>query len=536
MPRNVLFIMCDQLRWDYLGCTGHPTIKTPNIDKLAKRGVRFDRAYVQSPICGPSRMSTYTGRYVRSHGSTWNNTPLRIGEWTLGEHLNSFGARAVLCGKTHMTADINGMQRLGIDPDSPRGKQMAQCGFDVWDRLDGLHPTGGKQPTHYQQFLTDKGYDSENPWQDWANSAEDPEGNILSGWLMENADKPARVGEQESETPYTTSRAIQFMEQAGEQPWCLHLSYIKPHWPYIVPPPYHDMYGPEDVVPPVRSEAEKSGRHPVFHAYQQHRFSKVFARDEVRERVIPAYMGLISQIDDQIGRLVAWLEETGQDRETMIVFTSDHGDYLGDHWLGEKELFHDASARVPLIVVDPDAAADRTRGTVDTRLVEAIDLAPTFVDWMGGKVKPEILEGRSLLPLLHGQDLPWREVCFSEYDYSWRGARKALEVPISDARLVMAFDGRWKYVHCETMDPMLFDLETDPDELVDLGCDPAHAQVREKMRDAIFDWARKHHNRTTISDAEIDARAGTEYRKGIWIGFWDEADQADAVAAGTSGS
>ena len=258
MPKNVLFIMCDQLRYDYLGCAGHPHLKTPNIDALAARGVRFDRAYVQSPICGPSRMSTYTGRYVRSHGSTWNNVPLRVGEMTLGDHLEPLGVRTALCGKTHMTADIEGMTRLGIDPASPKGRRIAECGFEVWDRLDGLHPTGGKVPSHYNDYLRRQGYDVENPWEDVVNAAEDDEGTILSGWLMENADKPARVAEEHSETPYSTARAMEFIEDAGDQPWCLHLSYIKPHWPYIVPPPYHDMYGPEHVLPAVRSDAERA--------------------------------------------------------------------------------------------------------------------------------------------------------------------------------------------------------------------------------------------------------------------------------------
>jgi arylsulfatase A-like enzyme len=536
MARNVLFIMCDQLRWDYLGCSGHPTIRTPNIDRLAQRGVFFERAFVQSPICGPSRMSTYTGRYVRSHGSTWNQTPLRVGEWTIGDHLAEIGARAVLCGKTHMAPDVKGMQRLGIDPVSPEGRLIAECGFEIWDRLDGLHPTNGKQPSHYQDHLKGRGYDGANPWEDWANSAEDPEGHILSGWLMENADKPARVSEEDSETPYATSRAIEFMEQADDRPWCLHLSYIKPHWPYIVPAPYHDMYGPNDVIPPVRSEAERTDAHPLHLAYQRHRFSKVFARDGVRERVIPAYMGLITQIDDQIGRLMSWLEETGRDQDTLIVFTSDHGDYLGDHWLGEKELFHDASVRIPLIVVDPDPAADTTRGTVDGRLVESIDLLPTFVDWMGGTPRGEVLEGRSLLPLLHGRASEWRQVSFSEYDYSKRLARQLLDMPVADCRLVMAFDGRWKFVHCEKLPPMLFDLETDPDELVDLGTDPAHEDVRQRLREAIFTWARQHHNRITISDSDIEASAGGEFRKGILIGFWDEADVAEAEEQGVSGN
>ena len=135
--RNVLFIMADQLRWDYLSCYGADHIKTPNLDWLASQGMRFNKAYVQSPICGPSRMSFYTGRYVRSHGSTWNGFPLRIGEPTLGDHLREIGAKCSLVGKTHMTPDREGMQRLGITPESTIGALVAECGFDIKVRDDG---------------------------------------------------------------------------------------------------------------------------------------------------------------------------------------------------------------------------------------------------------------------------------------------------------------------------------------------------------------------------------------------------------------
>ena len=105
---NILFIMVDQLRFDYLGCTGHPSIKTPNIDALAAKGISFSQAYVQAPLCGPSRMSTYTGRYCHSHGATWNGTPLRVGEMTMGDHLRPLGMDTVLCGKTHAMPDFKG--------------------------------------------------------------------------------------------------------------------------------------------------------------------------------------------------------------------------------------------------------------------------------------------------------------------------------------------------------------------------------------------------------------------------------------------
>ncbi|MCI5112284.1 MAG: alkaline phosphatase family protein [Marivita sp.] len=522
--RNILFIMCDQLRWDYLGCAGHPSIRTPNIDALAARGVRFDRAYVQSPICGPSRMSFYTGRYVRSHGSTWNMVPLKVGERTLGEYLRPLGRRTVLCGKTHMTADIEGMQRLGLSKEDGIGALLSECGFEVWDRLDGVHPTGGKVPSHYNDHLAAEGYDGENPWQDWANSGEDADGNILSGWLMKNAGLPARVRLEDSETNYTTRRAIEFIDSAGNAPWCLHLSYIKPHWPYIAPAPYHDMYSADDVPPAIRDERERADPHPLLAAYQAHRTSKCMSRDEVRQTVIPVYMGLITQIDDQIGELMRHLEAAGRLDDTLIVFTSDHGDYLGDHWLGEKELFHEQSVRIPLIVVDPDPRADATRGQVNSDLVEAIDLVPTFIEAVGGIVPGHILEGHSLLPLLYGSTEWPRDASVSEYDFAFREARALLGSDIADCRAVMVFDGRYKLIHVPGHRPMLFDLEADPREFTDLGDYPALAPVRERLGQRLFRWMEQLRTRTTITDDRVDRLTEIEKDEGIWIGFWDEAD------------
>ena len=529
MPKKILFIMCDQLRFDYLGCTGHKTIRTPNIDTLAARGVRFDRTYVQSPVCGPSRMSFYTGRYARSHGSLWNEHPLRIGEMTLGDHLRPLGTRTVLCGKTHMTPDREGMERLGIDASQGIGALVAECGFEVWDRNDGVVPDGAKkQPTHYNKHLNALGYDGPNPWHQWANSGRGDDGEILSGWLLKHASEPAAVAEEESETPYTTTRAIEFMEQAKDVSWCLHLSYIKPHWPYIVPAPYHDMYGVDDIQPVNRSNGERDNPHPLLAGYFGHRYSRAFSRDDVRQAVIPAYMGLITQIDDQIGRLMRYLEESEQANDTLVVFTSDHGDYLGDHWLGEKELFHDASARIPLIIVDPSAQADATRGTVNTALTEAIDLVPTFVDFMGGVVPDHVLEGHSLMPALHGKGGPDRAFAVSEYDYSARPYLRHLSPDAKSCMLTMIFDGRWKFVWVEGHRPMLYDLETDPQELQDLGDDPAHAQTIARLRDQMFDWARRQHNRVTISDEQINTgRCRDDAADGVYLGFWDEAELAE---------
>ena len=524
--KNVLWIMADQLRWDYLSCYGHPHLHTPHLDALARNGVRFDRAFVQSPFCGPSRMSYYTGRYCRSHGSTWNGFPLRVGEPTLGDHLRPLGVRAAIVGKTHMIADTRGMEWLGIDPGSPIGVTVSQCGFEPFERDDGLHPDGPYDPDPpYDNYLRQQGFLGRNPWEEWANSAEGDDGEILSGWLLRYDNLPARIPDEHSETPYMTKRAMDFMAAAGDQPWLCHLSYIKPHWPYIVPAPYHNMYGPEHILPAVRSEAERQTDHPVYAAYQKTRVCRAFSRDEVRERVIPAYMGLIKQLDDQLGKLFAYMEKRGLMDNTMIVMSSDHGDHLGDHWMGEKDLFFEQSVRVPLIIYDPRPEADATRGLACKELVEGIDLAPTFLEFFGGQPKPHILEGRSLNPLLHQTGRPdrWREYVISEYDYATRRARVELGIDQNDARLIMIRDARWKYVHCEGFRPMLFDLETDPQELNDLGGDPAHAAERARLADAIFAWARQHHNRITLSPERINTMAGRE-PPGIIIGVWDEQD------------
>lgn len=317
--------------------------------------------------------------------------------------------------------------------------------------------------------------------------------------------------------------------EADGRPWCLHLSYIKPHWPYIAPEPYAGMYSAADMRPAIRSEQERENAHPVFAAYMDMRYSKNMSRDEARAKVIPAYMGLITQIDDQMGVLMKFLKARGLLDTTMIVFTSDHGDYLGDHWMGEKDLFHEQSAKIPLIVIDPSGEADATRGTVSDALVAAIDLAPTFVDYFGGTPPKHILEGRSLLPLLRGETpRDWRKVVFSEYDYAMQDVRLKLGQPIERCRLFMVFDGRWKYVHASGYRPMLYDLEADPQEFVDRGTDPSCAEVIARLQSALFDWALHPNNHITTSNDKIAAYADNQLqvKGGILIGIWDETELA----------
>lgn len=527
--KNILFIMCDQLRFDYLGCTGHPTIKTPNIDALAARGVTFSNTYCQSPICGPSRMSFYTGRYVSSHGSASNFAPLRIGERNIGHHLNPLGMRTVLVGKTHIIADREGMERLGVDAGSAIGVHHAQAGFEVHERDDGVHPDSMVRPdVAYNQHLKSKGYtEDDNPWHWAANSVATEEG-VRSGFFNDRVDLPARVSEEDSETPYMTRRAMEFLaEDDGKAPWLLHLSYIKPHWPYVAPAPYNDMYSAEDVVPATRAEGELVDTNPLMKHFMTRVAGKTFGRDVARETVIPVYMGLISQIDDQLGILFDFMEKRGLLDDTMIVFTSDHGDYLGDHWMGDKDYFHAPSVRIPLIIADPGEAADATRGTVDASLVEAIDLLPTFIEHQGGEVARNILDGRSLMPKIRCEDVEWRSYAVSEYDYSCQVFRpETVRMPL-DCRTYMVATERWKYVHAPGYPPVLFDLENDPDELVDLGRSPEHDGIRQMMTGHLADWALQYRQRETWSEEHNVRMTGMEEQLGVLIGYWNEDDAKD---------
>jgi arylsulfatase A-like enzyme len=223
--------------------------------------------------------------------------------------------------------------------------------------------------------------------------------------------------------------------------------------------------------------------------------------------------------------------------DTFIVLTSDHGDFLGDHWLGEKQFFHDTSIRVPLIVYDPSPEADATRGTVSDALVECIDFAPTFVEVAGGSVEDHWLEGHSLLPVLRGQaaEMP-REAVFCEYDYSATPLANRMKLDTTEALLFMVADKRWKLVHAEGgFRPILFDMQSDPQELTDLGDSPEHAEVIAQMYDRLNRWLKRPAQRVTESRAALTALRSQTGRQGVLIGVYDEAALPEELTAAYRG-
>ncbi len=516
---NVLFIMADQLRWDHLGCAGHPYLKTPNIDALAARGVRFANAFVNSGVCGPSRMSYYTGRYPVSHGATWNRVPLSVGEVTLGEMLRGAGHSLALAGKTHVMPDHAGLARLQLDGGSELGALITRGGFEEIDRYDGHHEPGDE--SGYPAYLRAHGYDSADPWTDYVIAGIGPDGEVRSGWHMRNTHLPARVREEHSETAYMTDQALRFVERMGSRPWVLHLSYVKPHWPYMAPAPYHAMYTADQCLPVVRSEAELRDAHPVLAAYRQQEECVSFQRDDCIRTVRPAYQGLISQLDHHLGRLFDGMAASGRLDDTLVVFTADHGDFLGDHWLGEKELFYDTVQRVPFIVADPRREADATRGTVAQRFVESVDVVPTVLDTLGVEPPTHRLEGRSLLPLLRGETPDdWRGEVYSELDYSFREARLLRGKSVQQCRAFSLRDARWRYVFWLDEPEQLFDLQADPDEFHDLGRDAATEPVRAAMRARLLDFLARRKHRTTLTDAQIERATAGHKRAGVFFGQW----------------
>ena len=517
--RNVLFVMCDQLRRDFVSCYGASKVPTPNLDRLAASGVRFDNAYVQSGVCGPSRMSYYTGRYVSSHGATWNRVPLSAAEHTMGDYLGAAGRSATLAGKTHVLADAEALARFGVETGSERAALLREGGFTVLDRYDGHMPPGPE--SGYAPWLRARGYVSADPWSDFVIGVDDG-GSGASGWQMRNVHLPARVAEPHSETAYMTGVALDWIRAQGEKPWVLHLSYVKPHWPYVAPAPYHAMFRGADVGPIRRGPQDGTAdEHPVVRAYRGHDECRSFGNEEIARHVRPAYMGLIAQLDHHIGRVLDALEGAGRMRDTLIVFTSDHGEFSGDRGLGEKELLYDEIVRVPLIVRDPDPRADATRGTADARFVEGIDVLPTIVDALGIPGSPHRVEGRSLLPLLRGEvPTGWRDAVFSELDYSFRRARRVLGRGVRDCRAVMVRTGEWKYVHWEGFRAQLFDLVADPHEQIDLGADPRFEAIRVGMCEWLFDWLATSKRRTTVDDALVEERTDAHRAHGVHIGIW----------------
>jgi len=467
--KNFLFITADQWRAECLSILGHPTVKTPNLDALAADGVLFQNHFAQCIPCGPSRASIFTGMYLQNHRSLENGTPLDARHTNIALEFRKLGYDPTLVGYTDTTPD----PRL-YPPHDPRLKTY-----------EGILPG-----------FNCLAMSSENFPESWAQ------------WLEERGYKVPENPREESETAFVTDKAEKFLRNPGTRPWFLHISYLKPHRPYLAPEPYNRLYHPDNVPDFKRASSleEEKNQHP-FLAFQLEKnlnsgyySASIYPRDDKSMRQLRAtYYGLITEVDENIGRIINLLKETGQYENTVIVFTSDHGVQLGDHYLLGQGPYFDQTFHVPLIIRAPGGKRKKQRGSVIEAFTESIDIFPTIMDMFGADI-PIQCDGRSLVPFLIGETPEkFRTEVHWEYDFRYSGylsPGKRTPIDFDECSLNVIRDEHYKYVYFAAMPDLLFDLKKDPEELHNLAKDPAYTETVLKYAQKMLSWRMANDERT----------------------------------------
>jgi len=315
--------------------------------------------------------------------------------------------------------------------------------------------------------------------------------------------EPAVIPKELSDTAWFTERSLSYLRGHAGKPWFLHLGYYRPHPPFIAPAPYNAMYRPEDMPKVVRasSPAEEAKQNALLAHYVKEVKQASFFQDgkapgsEMTEAEVAqmraTYCGLMSEIDDHLGRVFDYLKQTGQWDDTLIVFTCDHGEQLGDHHLLGKIGYFDESYRIPMIVRDPRAEANSSRGSIVDKFTETIDTMPTVLEWLGLEV-PRQCDGRSLLPFCEaGAPSDWRTEAHYEFDFRdlfYTRPETSLGIPMDKCSLAVVQDEAFKYVHFAALPPLFFDLQKDPGQFVNRVGDPAYAGRMAEYAAKMLDW------------------------------------------------
>jgi arylsulfatase A-like enzyme len=490
--RNVLLIVVDQWRADCVPYLGAAHLRTPNLDRLCKMGVTFRNHVTTAVPCGPARASLHTGLYLMNHRQVQNWIPLDARHATLPKALRAVGHDPALIGYTTTAPDPR-----TTSPNDPRFNTLG-------DVMDGWRPVGefGPAHDHYFGWLAQQGF--EIP------------ANRDDIWLPEGADavpgatdRPARIPKEFSDSAYFTDKALAYLKGRNGKPFFLHLGYYRPHPPFVASAPYHAMYAASDMAPPVRAAtvAEEAAQHPLLAYYMRNSQQGSFfqgghglaaAMDEAEIRQMRAtYFGMMTEVDDCLGRVFDLLDATDQWKNTLVVFTSDHGEQLGDHHMLGKNGYFDESFRIPLVIVDPDAEA--TRGSIVDAFTESVDIMPTLIEYLGGEI-PNAVDGRSLLPLVHGTvPADWRDALHYEFDFrNTFGTDYEGEIGLSmdECTLSVLQDAAFKYVHFTTLPPLLFDLKADPNQFHNLAEHPDYATVVRDYAQRALSWRMRHADRT----------------------------------------
>jgi arylsulfatase A-like enzyme len=489
-----LFITVDQWRGDGLSCAGHPVVRTPNLDALAAGGVRFASHWANAAPCGPSRACLYTGMYMQNHRSVMNGTPLDARFTNVALEARKAGYDPVLFGYTDTSIDprtvpagdpraltyegvLPGFDAIVTDPydqgDLQWGKWLAEHGVDVPSVPLSLYEPDTSYPG------------SDDHGSTWA---------------------PTQFPASLSETVFMTDKAIEWLGAHGEQPFFLHISYVRPHPPRRNPAGYYDLYSAEQVGPfsGFADPDAEAAFHPLNALLVRLPLTAAPHDERERKQLRATYYGAQSEVDDQLGRLFAYLDGQGLSSSTLVVLTSDHGEMGGDHWLVEKCGYWDESFHIPLIIRDPLATGDATRGLVVNQPTESVDVAPTILDWLGTPI-PAQFDGWPLTPFLRNGAVPshWRTAAHWEWDFrhpQFRYAEERLGIPSEHCSLAVLRRPEAKYVQFaaepDVLPPLLFDLGGGPAHTVNLAGEPVPSEQERAMAQEMLRWRMRNMERT----------------------------------------
>ncbi len=446
---NVLLITTDQHCFSAVGCNGNPVIRTPNIDRLAREGISFNRHTCSSPICTPARVSILNGRYARSHGAFMVGYDYDPQERTLPHWLSEAGCRCGIAGKAHFEAELNGNAARVPGGGPYYGFHEAYLTEDIQygAYLDWVK---ANHPQWFEEVRLNTHEDDAKRW------------GVTDGRV--NACYKSKLPNEVHPSRWIADRSMEFIARraAAEEPFFLWTSFVDPHHPWNPIEPFASMYNPDDLPDPLLEAGAHGGPDGPYNSG---------ADLDVRElkRVQALYYGMISHLDMHVGRILDSLATAGILDQTAVVFTSDHGDHDCQHRMIRKfGGLYDNILRVPMIVRAPCVAAP---GTATSELSQHEDIAPTILDMVGVPVPPSI-QGVSLLPALRGSGHTDRP-----YSYFEQGSTLGIEGP------------RWKcvsYDHGKRF--VLTDLQEDPMELVDHSRDPACREILDNLRLELCDW------------------------------------------------
>lgn len=502
--KNILFITADQWRGECLSTLGH-LVQTPNLDALAKDGVLFKNHYAQAVPCAPSRASIHTGMYLQNHRAGTNGTPLDARHTNWAKEVRKQGYDPVLFGYTDTANDPR-----AFEADDPILRNYE-------GPLPGINPLCmmGTYPEVWANWLKAKGHDiPKNTYTLYTNKVgtEYEDGGATPAALS--------IPKELHDTWFMVDQVTDYLDASKGEPFCVHLSLLRPHPPWIAPAPYNEMYPPETLMDYTRAESHEAeaAQHPwLAHALEQ-KYSSAPTDQKKLARMKASYFGLMSEVDANLGRLFDYLKANGLWDNTLIIFTSDHGEQMGDHHLLGKMGYFDESYHIPLIVRDP--SADKTRGAVLEGFTENIDIMPTLLDWVAAPI-PVQCDGLSLLTPVNTGEFPeyWRDEAHWEFDFrsviNGEAMEQKLGLTLHQCTLNVIRDENYKYVHFTNLPPLFFDLTNDPDELVNQAENPEYTSRLLHYTQKMLSW-RMNHDEQTLTHMALDedglaTRAVTRY-------------------------